>query len=146
MQDIIKGGDLAWVIKRQVLKVTTVNRKSPPEIDLFSIIRVPKTLPPNPGLANLITVVSNKLLKKKTSTLFLMMLPMAAAFQQTIQHFSALGLVSKMMVLFFSNGVQPVENMTKDQLLCMGLWTDGNKKRVCMTVIGHGIMAGSIAR
>jgi hypothetical protein len=92
MLDVFKGGDLAWARKDQALKGTTANRKSPPEPDLLSIIRAPKTLPPNLGLANKITVVSKKLLKKKRSKLFLMMPHKAVGSQQTIWHFSALDL------------------------------------------------------
>ncbi len=65
MRDVFKGRDLAWARKGQALKGTTTNRKSPLEPDLLSIIRAPKTLPPNLGLANKITLVSKKLLKKE---------------------------------------------------------------------------------
>jgi hypothetical protein len=125
MQDIIKGRDLAFLIKHQALKGTTANCKYHPEIDLPSIIRAPKTLPPNPGLTKLITVVSKKVLKKKPSKLFLMMLPTAAGFQQIMQHF---------------DWVRLVENVTKDQILHAGLWSDRNKTRACMTYAFLGVL------
>jgi hypothetical protein len=52
MQDVFKGGDLAWARKGQALKGTIANRQSPLDPDHLSIIRGPKILPPNLVLAN----------------------------------------------------------------------------------------------
>jgi len=82
---VVLATDLTWVRKRRALEGATADRKSPAELE-----HPFKTIPSNPELANK--------LGQKPSKLFLMMQATAAGCQQTILHFSALGLVPIMIM------------------------------------------------
>jgi hypothetical protein len=121
MQDVFKGRDLAWARIGQALKGTTNNRKSLPEQDLLSIIGAPEVLPANWWLANKISEVSKKLLKKKKIKVVLD----DAAYGSGIPTdnttlFSTWPRANKEAVVFSSDEVRHVANMTKNQILCAG--------------------------
>ncbi len=140
MRDVFKGGDLAWARKGQALKGTTANRKSHPEPDFLSIIRTPK--PPNLGHANKITVVSKNLLKKEKIKVVLS----DAAYSSRIptDHralFSPWPRANNDVVIFSSDEVQSLANMTNNQIIRACLRTDESKMRVCMTYDFLGVLS-----
>ncbi len=86
-------------------------------------------------------VVSKKLLTNKTIKIVLDDAGYSSRIPtefRTVQHLPS---VMNDHVVTSSDGVQPVANMTKDQILRAGLQTEGTRTRVCMTYAFWGLIA-----
>jgi hypothetical protein len=133
----LKPTDLSWVRKRRALVGAMPDRKSPPGLE-----NPCKTIPANLELANKLVVIAKKLLKTKTIKVVLD----DAGYSYRLPTnnsvlFSSWPRANNDHLVTSSDGVRPVTNMSKDQILRAGIRTEGERTRLCMTYAFLGVLS-----